>query len=103
MLIGKDLELDVPRFLEILLDEDGGIAECRLCDPSPGFQRLPEAFLVMHDVHPYAPAASACLDNDRIAYICRNLCCLPGILNSSGGSRKDRDIGGPHHLLALDF
>src|SRR5690606_26293890 len=86
MLISEDLELDVPRFLEILFDEDRRVSERRLCNPSPRLQGFFKAFLVVHDVHPYAPASRTRFDNHRITYVCSHPLCLIGILDPSGCS-----------------
>src|SRR5262249_14686554 len=69
--IGEQLDLDVPRALEVALEEYGVVAECRGCLALCGCDRLVELRRRAHDTHPAAAAACSRLHEQRIAELVR--------------------------------
>ena len=64
--VADDLELDVPRILDIFLDIDRVVAEIRLGLALRDGQRTDERHVVMTNPHAFASASGRGLDDDRI-------------------------------------
>ena len=67
VVIAEDLELDVPRRLEILLDVDVADAERGFRFALRRLERMRQLRRVLDDAHAAAAAAGHRLDDDRIA------------------------------------
>ena len=65
--VGEHLHLDVPRILEIALDEDRGVGEVRLALAPRGLERPLELVLGLDDLEPLATSTRRRLDRQRIA------------------------------------
>src|SRR5207247_2874588 len=65
--IGQNLDLDVPRPLEVLLDVEGAVAERLLRLPPCGLERTLDLCIIGDQPHPLATASGGRLQHDRIA------------------------------------
>ena len=72
MLVGEELDLDVPRPLDVALAEDGVVAEGGLS--LRRVERLLELVSLADDAHPSAAAARGGLDDEREADLVRLAC-----------------------------
>ena len=63
--VGEDLHLDVPGADHRLLEEDGGVAECRLGLAHAGLERLAQVLPALDATHAAAPAPGDGLGEDR--------------------------------------
>ena len=101
VLVAEHLDLDMPRLLDIFLDEHAVVAEARL---GLGLRRG-EAFLhllaAIGDAHALAAAAGARLDHHRIADLVGDLDRLLGVLDHAEMARHGRDLGLGRELLRL--
>src|SRR5437867_10948332 len=73
VMVAEDLELDVARTLDVLLDVDVADAERRLRFALRGLDRVRQLVRGAHDAHPASAAAGRRLDDDRIAELLRQL------------------------------
>ena len=99
--IGEDLDLDVTRAIDELLQIDAGVLEGGLGLGPGRLERGRELRLVAADAHPLAAAAGGGLDQHRIADRSRQ----PKRLGVGGdhavGARNARDLGRRGDLLGL--
>ncbi len=65
--VGKQLDLDVLRALDVVLEEDRVVAEARLRLPPRGLERFLELLGPLNDTHSAAASACGRLDHERIA------------------------------------
>ena len=103
VLVAEHLDLDMPRLLDIFLDEHAVVAEARL-----GLRlRRDEAFLhllaAIGDAHALAAAAGAGLDHHRIADLVGDLDRLLGVLDHAEMTGNRRDLRLRRELLRLDL
>ena len=101
--IGKDLNLDMARFCEVLLDEDRRVAESGSCDPHPPLDRLFKPLLALDDVHADTAAARARLHDHRVTDIGGNLLCFIECGDALGRAGEDRDARLTHHPFRSDL
>ena len=67
MRVGEELDLDMPRPLEVPLEEDGVVVECARCFAARRGDRVVEFVRRSHDPHAAATAACGGLDEERVA------------------------------------
>src|SRR5215471_4399555 len=96
VLIAEDLELDVARRLDVLLDVHVGDAERRLGFPLRRLERVRELTGVADDAHPASAAAGRRLDDHRIADVLGDLERLLFAFNGSVAAGQNRDAGLAH-------
>src|SRR5262249_8031918 len=101
VLVAEELDLDVPRLFEILLQEDAAILECGLGLLPGGLVAIDEAMVVSGDAHAAAAAAGRGLDQHGIADLPRDLESLILGGDQSFGSWHEWDFGLPGDLLGL--
>ena len=103
VLVAEHLDLDMPRLLDIFLDEHAVVAEARL---GLGLRRV-EAFLhllaAIGDAHALAAAAGGRLDHHRIADLVGDLDRFLGVLDHAEMAGNGRDLGLGRELLRLDL
>src|SRR5579871_2192454 len=73
VMVAEDLELDVPRRLDVLLDVDVGHAEGRLGFALRRLHRVRQLARRADDAHAAPAAAGRRLDDDRVADFLRDL------------------------------
>ena len=66
-LVSEDLNLDVSRAADILLDQDAVVTEGGRCLAAAGRKRFSEVFGAVHTAHTFPSAASDSLDQYRVA------------------------------------
>src|SRR5262245_20351128 len=98
VLVAKNLDLDMTRIDDVLLDEDSIVAE-----GGPRFGRCePESLLDLNsragDPHALAAAAGGCLDHDRKADLARNANRIVGILDHTEMTGHRRNAGSGRRL-----
>src|SRR5690606_26104514 len=71
VVVREDLDLDVARTLEVLLEVDGAVAEGRLRLPARERPGVAQRRLGMHDAHAAPTAAARGLDDHRVADVAR--------------------------------
>jgi hypothetical protein len=89
--IGQNLEFDVPRFLDVLLDINRAVAEGLFGFAAGDVVFLCKRNVVVGDAHPASAAARHRLDDDRIADLAGNLYGLGLGFYRSIRSGNDRD------------
>ncbi len=82
--VGEELDLDVPRPLDVALAEDGSVSESRLGLARSRRQRLGELARLADDAHTSAASARRCLDEER----------KPDLVRLAGGNDRDARLGG---------
>ena len=87
----QELNLDVPRALDVALTEDRVVAEGRLGLSTGGFERRFQLCCLADDPHPAAAAAGRRLDHQWIPELLR------------GALRNDGNSGAAGHLLCFQF
>ena len=101
VLVSHDLELDMARMLDKMLDVHRVIAECHLSFLLRRLKAVLELFRGLCHTHALSAAAKSCLDDDRIADLCCDLrtflCVIDGLL----ASRNDRNAGIHHRISCL--
>ena len=97
VLVAEDLELDVARRLDVLLDVDVAHAERRFRLALRGLDRVRQLARRAHDPHAAAAAAGGRLDDDRIADLLGDLERLLLALDRAVAARQDRHAGLLHH------
>jgi hypothetical protein len=93
VMIAEDLELDVPRVLQILLDVDVAESEGRLRLALCGAERVRQVRRVAHDAHPASAAAGHRLDDHRVADVLGDLDRLLLAVHRAVTARQHRDAG----------
>ena len=93
VLVGKHLDFDVPRFLQVFLHVHRGIAEGRLRFGARGIDRMNQCCFGMHDAHAAAAAAARRLDDHRVTD-------LPCDLDDFFGVFGQRAVHARHHRYA---
>ena len=95
VLVAEDLEFNVTRAREILLDVHLAVAERRQRLRTRELERAREIVLVLRDAHPLPATAGRRLDDDREADLARETDRFLRILHRSRRSRDDRhaDVG----------
>ena len=90
--VGEDLDLDVPRVDDGLLDEHRGVAEGALGLPHAGLDRLAQRLGLVDPAHAAAAAAGDRLDEQRVGQVARR---LDERVDVGGGvdRRQGRDAG----------
>ena len=94
--VAEDLELDVPRLVEVLLEVDLGVAERLLGLVARRLVGGGELPLVAGDAHAAAAAAGRRLQDDGIADLSREREGLVHRVERTGRARKGRDARGRH-------
>lgn len=103
VLIGEDLDLDVPRFEDEFFEIDTGIAEGGLGFSLRCGKCLPQADIVVDGAHSPAAAASRGLYDDGIAELACEFEGFGLIGHGSCGARYDRDVSLLGQPASLDF
>src|SRR3954453_15191785 len=88
--VGEDLDLDVPRCLEVALEEHRRIAEGAAGLPRGPLDGFVELRSRSHDPHPAAATTGGCLDQQGKSDVC-----TAGDISRPG---QGGDAGGAHHL-----
>ena len=99
MRVGKHLDLDVPRALEILFQVDDRIGKSRLSFGSGHVHRVKERRLGVHDAHAAAAATARRRDDDRIADLARDAHDLFAVLRQGAVRSGHRGHAGFRHRL----
>ena len=95
--VGKDLELDVARVLQVLLEVDGIVAERRAGLGAGERYRVDERRFGTHDTHPAPAAAAGRLHDHRIADVAGGAQRLPRVVaDRAVGAGHARNARGPH-------
>ena len=98
--VGKHLNLDVPRVLEVLLQVDVWIAEKALCLRTRHRHAIDQRRFGMDDAHPASAAAAGRLDDHRVADRLGNTQDLHRIVGQrTVGTGNAGDAGDAHSLL----
>ena len=97
VVVAEDLELDVARRLDVLLDVDVADAERRLGLALRGLERVRQLRRRSHDAHAAAAAAGRRLDDDRVADLLGDLERLLLALDRAVAAGQDRHAGLLHH------
>ena len=103
VVIAENLELDVPRRLDVLLDVDVGDAERRLRLALRGLHRVRQLRRRPHDAHAAAAAAGRRLHDHRIADLLRELERLLLVVDRAVAARENRHAGLLHHAARARF
>ena len=103
MLVAEDLDLDVARVEDELLDEDAVIAEAVQPLALHAFKALAHIGFAISKAHPLAAAAGAGLHHHRIADLVRDAHRVLGILDLADEAGDDVDARLFRQLLALDL
>jgi len=93
MLVGDDLDLDVARPLDVLLDVHRVVAEGVLRLAARRVERPGELLGLAHHPHPLAPPTGRRLEQDRIAEALGHLRGLRGVAQRLGRAGNDGDAG----------
>ena len=93
VVIAEDLELDVARVLDVLLDVDVADAERRFGLALRGLERLRQLRRRADDAHAAAAAAGDRLDDDRVAELLRDFLRLVLAVDRAVAARQDRHAG----------
>src|SRR6185295_19591712 len=101
--VAEDLDLDVARLLDELLDEDAVVAEARLGLVAARCEAFLGLLVVPRDPQPLAAAARRRLDHHRIADPARDLDREIGALDRVVVARDRADAGLGGELLRLDL
>ena len=96
VVIAEDLELDVPRRLDVLLDVDVGHAERRFRFPLRGLDRVRQLAGGAHHAHAAAAAAGGGLHDHGISNVLRDLERPLLAVEWAVAAREDRHAGLPH-------
>src|SRR6267378_934367 len=96
--ITHDLELDVPRAVQILLDVDLAVAERGKRFGARELEGAPEIVGVGRDAHSLAAATGRGLDDHGEANLARKLESFVGILYGARGAGNDRDLDVLHRF-----
>src|ERR1700682_2568621 len=96
--IAHDLELDVSRAREILLDVDLPVAERGECLGTRELERPREILRIARDTHSFSAAARRGLDDDREPDLARELERFFRVFDPTGCSGNDRDADLLHRL-----
>jgi len=97
--VGKDLDLDVVRLVEVLLEVDGVVAEARHGFALRGAPGGVEVGHLFHAPHALAAAAAGGLEHDGEADLLGEGLGLVEGLEGRGGAGHDRHVG-LHHVRA---
>ncbi len=101
--IGQDLDLDVARIVDVLLDVDRRVCEVGLALSARRLERAPGALGRGDDLHAPATAARRGLDRDRPAVAVAQLDDSRGVADLLGRPRHDRHAGCMHALPCADL
>ncbi len=101
--VGEDLNLDVPRPLNVTLDVHIPVLESRRRFGRGCFQRVREFIFRIDDPHPAAAAAAGRLNDYGIANLARNCNRLFIRLEGIGTARQNRDARILHGASRFDF
>ena len=94
--VREDLDLDVARLRDVLLDVHGAVAEGGLGLAAGLAHGGGKDSGIVHDADALAAAPCRRLDHDRQAHGPRDLCGGVGVGHHSRGARRDRHAGGGH-------
>src|SRR5690606_38966705 len=97
--VADELDLDVARLLDELLDVDAAVAEGRLGLRARGHELLLELGLVAGHAHAAAAAARARLDHDGVADVGGHARRLGHVADLAVGAGHDVDAGRLHGVL----
>src|SRR5262245_7435794 len=97
----ENLDLDVSRAIDELLEIHAAVLECGLSLNSGCLERGRELRLVMADAHPLAAAAGSGFDEDRIADPASQPECLPVRRNHPVRAGNAGHLGGRGDLFGL--
>ncbi len=103
MAVGDQLDLDMARLLDILLDEHAVVGEGGLGLVGRRAEALVRLGVVVGDAHALAAAAGRGLDHHRIADLVGDLHRLVGILQRVQPTRHGADAGLLRQLLGFDL
>src|SRR5215831_15738498 len=103
MLVAQDLELDMPRRLDVFLDVDVGDAKGRLGLALRRLERVRELAGIADDAHASATAAGRGLDDHRVADVLRDLERLVLALGGTVAARQNWNAGLAHHATRARF
>src|SRR3989338_2678309 len=103
--IRQDLNLDMPRPLDIFLDINIGIPKCQFCFLLCGHKCADKSNVIMTNPHPFSSPACRGLDNNRVLQSFGNLYRLFLCLYNRIAARYDGDADFLHglprsHLIA---
>ena len=101
--VGEQLDLDVPRPLDVTLDEDAVVAEGGGRLPRRELEALPRLRPVPRDTHALAATARRCLDHDGVAHLRRDLDGLVGVAQHAEEAGDGVDACLRRELLRLDL
>ena len=99
--VGEDLDLYVPRVLQVSLEVDGRVAEEPLALAGGALEGLLELVLALGDAKALAAASAGRLAGDRVSDLLGLLLRLLHVPDGLGGARDDRHAGLLHDLARL--
>ncbi len=103
VLVGENLDLDVPRLRDELLDEDAVVPEARLGFAAGRTKALARLMLRPGNAHALAATTGAGLDHDRKADLAGNLRRFVFVGDQAHVTRHGRDAGLRRQLLRGDL
>ena len=103
VLVGQHLDLDVPRFLDVLLGEDAAVAEGRDGLVGGPLEPVPALGVVVHHAHALAAAAGGGLEHHRVADLPGDLHGMVGAVDDAGVAGNGGDAGLLRQLLGGDL
>ena len=103
MLVAKDLELDMVRTFDKLLDIDGVVAKARHSLRLAGVVCLGNIFGTVNETHTLATATHRSLDHHREADSLAHAHSLFSRIELILGARNDRNTGSDHVAASLDL
>src|SRR5688500_3247580 len=89
--VAEDLDLDMTRSLEILLEVHTGHTECALSLEPGGLERILQITFIPADAHAATATTSGGLENDRKADLLRNFECFRRCANGTFAAWDDRN------------
>ena len=103
MVISKQLDFNVFRFVKEALNKDSAVAESRCSLRSGALECIFQGFLLSDDAHATATSSKGGFDDDGEAIFVRELLDFLVLFNSSLCTGNDGDIGGDCQLSSRDF
>ena len=101
--VGEDLDFDVARVVEVLLDVDHGVAKGGLGLTGCGGQRALQLLIRTRDLHPASAAARSGLDQHRVSDVTGQLARLVDVGDRAVGTGNHRQAGFNRCLLGGDL
>src|SRR3989338_6913003 len=101
--IAQNLDLNMPRLLDIFLDINIGIAEIRLSLSLGSHQPRSQTDVIVANPHTFTAASGSSLDDNRITYALGNFYRLILILYGGQTPGHYRDSAFTHGLAGLHF